>query len=347
MHTSPASVRLRHVGKVATLCVMEILGIRILGFSSAGLRKLALTALVLTVAFGARRALRFVAGFGSGASSRRSIWIRKLARLVMGGLACLLLLSIWFDDPARLATFMGLVGAGLAFAMQQAVLSMAGFFVIVFGKIFDLGHRIEMGGVRGDVLDIGLFKTTVMEMGVPHSLFPEPHHWVAARQYTGRVVTIANAAVFKQPIYNYTANFDLLWEEIRVPVRYGADLAIADRVVLAAARRHTGAVVDGARSQLRRMRERFLVEDEDLEPRLYLRLTDNWMELTVRFLVSTHGVREIKDAIFREIHEKFERLGIEIASTTFEVTHAPPLGLHVATGEVGEQRRAPPDIGSH
>lgn len=135
---------------------MELFGVRILGLSDAGLRKLLLTAAVLGVAFGARSLLRFVSGLGAGATSRRSIWVRKSVRLAIGALATLLVLSIWFDDPGRLSTFMGLVVAGLAFAAQNLVLSAAGYFVIVFGRVFDLGHRIELGGVRGDVLDIGL-----------------------------------------------------------------------------------------------------------------------------------------------------------------------------------------------
>lgn len=131
---------------------------------------------------------------------------------------------------------MGLLAAGLAFASQNLVLSIAGYFVIVFGRVFDLGHRIELGGVRGDVLDIGLVKTTIMEMGVPAALFPDPHHWVAARQYTGRVVSVVNAEVFRQPVFNYTANFNLLWEELLIPLRYGTDLAVAERIVVEAAR---------------------------------------------------------------------------------------------------------------
>jgi small-conductance mechanosensitive channel len=290
-----------------------------------------LTVIVLVLAFGARSLLRFVAGLGEGATSRRSIWVRKSIRLAIGGLATLLLLSIWFDDPARLSTFMGLFAAGLAFAAQNLVLSVAGYFVIVFGRIFDLGHRIELGGVRGDVLDIGLVKTTIMEMGVPRALFPEPHHWVAARQYSGRVVSVANAEVFRQPVFNYTANFELLWEELTVPLRYGSDVARAEAIVLDAAQTHTRDAVSVAGQQLEELRRRYLVEAADLEPNTYVRLTDNWVELSVRFLVSTHGVRVVKDQISRSILRAFGEAGIEIASQTIEVVRTPPITLRTDT----------------
>ena len=313
--------------QLALLGRMEIFDVRILGLSEAGLRKLVLSVVVLVLAFGARSLLRIVSGLGEGATSRRSIWVRKSIRLAIGGLATLLLLSIWFDDPGRLSTFMGLVAAGLAFAAQNLVLSVAGYFVIVFGRVFDLGHRIELGGVRGDVLDIGLVKTTIMEMGVPRALFPEPHHWVAARQYTGRVVTVANAEVFRQPVFNYTANFELLWEELTVPLRYGTDLAKAEAVVLDAAQTHTREAVAVAGQQLEQLRRRYLVEQTDLEPSTYVRLTDNWVELTVRFLVSTHGVRVVKDRIARSVLKSFGETGIEVASQTFEVVRTPPITI--------------------
>jgi small-conductance mechanosensitive channel len=307
--------------------MMEFFGVRILGFSEAGLRKIALTILVLVLAFALRSAFRFVAGFGVGTTSRRTLWTRKGIRLAIGLVAALLTLSIWFDDPARLASFMGLFAAGLAFAAQNLVLSIAGYFVIVFGKSFDLGHRIELGGVRGDVLDIGLVKTTIMEMGVPAALFPDPHHWVAARQYTGRVVSVVNAEIFRHPVYNYTANFNLLWEEMRIPLRYGTDLAQAERIVVDAARANTADEVARGREQLEQMRRLYLVEPTDLEPQVFLRLTDNWIELSVRFLVSTHGIREVKDRIVRQILSEFHTAGIDIASQTFELARAPVISV--------------------
>jgi small-conductance mechanosensitive channel len=306
---------------------MELFGVRVLGLSEEGLRKIALTVVVLVIAFLARSAFRFVAGFGEGTTSRKSLWARKGIRLAIGFVAALLLLSIWFDDPGRLASFMGLLAAGLAFAAQNLVLSIAGYFVIVFGKVFDLGHRIQLGGVRGDVLDIGLVKTTIMEMGVPAALFPDPNHWVAARQYTGRVVSVVNAEVFRQPVFNYTANFNLLWEELRLPLRYGTDPRRAEEIVMEAARAHTAGEVALGREQLERMRKLYLVEAPDLEPKVYLQLTDNWIELSVRFLVSTHGIRAVKDRIARQILADFQAAGIEVASQTVELARVPPLTL--------------------
>jgi small-conductance mechanosensitive channel len=306
---------------------MEIFGVHVLGLNPAGLHKLVLTFAVLAIAFAVRAVFRLAVGFGLETTSRRSIWIRKSVRLAIGAIAGLLLLSIWFDDPGRLASFMGLMAAGLAFAAQNLVLSIAGYFVIVFGKLFDLGHRIELGGVRGDVLDIGLVKTTIMEMGVPAALFPDPHHWIAGRQYTGRVVSVVNADVFRQPVYNYTSNFNLLWEELRIPVRYGTNLAEVERILSEAARDHTREEVAIGAREFERMRRRYLIEVGDLEPQVFVQLTDNWIELSVRFLVTTHGIRAIKDRISRKILSEMARANIRVASQTIEFTGAAEIGL--------------------
>lgn len=209
------------------------------------------------------------------------------------------------------------------------MLSVAGYFVIVFGKMFDFGDRIQLGDVRGDVLDIGLFKTTVMEMGVPQLMMPDPHSWVASRQYTGRVVTITNAEIFKQPTYNYTRNFDFLWEEMRLPLRHGTELARAEAIVLAAVREVTAGIIEEGHQELANMRKRYLIHSADMEPRAFLRLTDSWMELSVRFLVKSYGVREAKDLISRRILEQFNAAGIELASATMELalSKVPPLEL--------------------
>jgi small-conductance mechanosensitive channel len=319
---------------------MEFFGVRILGLNPETLRKVVLSLAVLAVVLGVRALLGVVVGLGTGVS-RRSIWARKYIRLAFGGIGALLLLSIWFDNPSRFATFLGLLAGGLAFASQNAVLSIAGYFVIVFGKTFDLGDRIQIGDVRGDVLDIGLLKTTVMEMGVPSLLHPEPHHWVSARQYTGRVVTITNAEVFKQPTYNYTRNFNFLWEELRLPLRYETDLQRAEAIVLAAVREATAGIIEEGHRELANLRERFLIHAGELEPRAYLRLTDNWVEMSVRFLVKTYGVREVKDVISRRVMERFREEGIELASTTVELVRVPRLEVRTTEQTPSEEEPRP------
>jgi small-conductance mechanosensitive channel len=241
---------------------------------------------------------------------------------VLGGIV-----HIWFDDPSRLATVVGLATAGVAVALQRVITAFAAYLIILRGRIFTVGDRITIGGVRGDVVALGLMQTTVMEMGEPpHAQSGDPVVWVGGRQYTGRLIQVTNDRIFDTPVYNYTREFPFMWEELVLPVRYGADRTRAESILLEAARRHTESFVAGATLALERLRERFLVaESATLEPRVYLRLTDNWVELAVRFVAPVHGARTLKDAMSREILAGFEAAGLEVASATYEITSLPTL----------------------
>lgn len=234
--------------------------------------------------------------------------------------------SIWFDDPTRLTTALGLITAGLAFALQKVVTAIAGYFVILRGKTFNVGDRIAMGGVRGDVIALGFTQTTIMEMGQPPAVQgADPAVWVQSRQYTGRVVTISKAKIFDEPVFNYTNEFPFLWEEMSLPIAYGADRKRAEEILMDVAGRHgiqSAELDSGAIEELKR---RYFLERLGVQPRVYYRLTDNWLELTVRFVVRDRGIRDLKDAMSRDILKALDAAGIGLASATFEIVGLPAL----------------------
>lgn len=309
---------------------MELFGIRLVGLTAENGQKFLLTlglvAAVLALRFLLNLILR-AAMRGRGIRPARS-WGHQGVSLVTAGLLILGFLSIWFDEPERLATAMGLVGAGLAFALQKVVTSVAGYFVILRGGVFSVGDRILMAGVRGDVIALNFTRTTIMEMGQPPGERPDdPNVWVKSRQYTGRVVTVTNDKIFEDAVYNYSRDFPYLWEELTVPVTFTCDRRRAEEILLAAARRHTVEVGEMSKEALEEMRRRYYHVEAELRPRVYYRITDNWLELSLRFVVPEHGARNVKDKMSREILEEFDGAGIGIASATFEVVGLPPLVL--------------------
>jgi small-conductance mechanosensitive channel len=241
------------------------------------------------------------------------------------------LISIWFDDPARFATIAGLATAGIAVALQRVITSFAAYFIILRGRVFTVGDRITLGGVRGDVVALGFMQTTVMEMGQPPEVQDDgPGMWINARQYTGRIVRVTNDKVFDSPVYNYTRDFPYLWEELRLPVRYDGDRGRAEEILLEVARRHTAELVRAATHAMEHLRGRYFVPGEArLEPAVYYRLTDSWIELTVRFIAPQRGVRPLKDAISRDVISALQASGIEIASGTYEIVGLPPLRVEM------------------
>jgi small-conductance mechanosensitive channel len=165
-----------------------------------------------------------------------------------------------------------------------------------------------------------------MEMGQPPEVQnADPAMWVQARQYSGRIVTVTNARIFDEPVYNYTKSFPFIWDEMHFPVPYNADRGKAEQIILDAARRHTVKVDEVGEPALRELERRYFVRAEDLNPVVYYRLTDNWLEMSVRFIVRDHGIRYVKDRMSREVLDGFDREGIEIASGTYDIVGMPPL----------------------
>jgi small-conductance mechanosensitive channel len=301
---------------------VHVFGVKLLGINAESGRKLLLTAGFVVAVWALAKLLRLIARLAlrGRTDARAAFWSKQAVQLLTTALLLLALVSIWFDSPGRLAGPAGLVTAGLAVALQRVVTAVAAYFVILRGRIFNIGDRIAMAGVRGDVISLGYTRTTIMEMGQPPGeQEASPAMWVEARQYTGRVVTVTNDKIFDEPVYNYSRGFPYIWEELDLPVPYSADVKTVEAILLDTARRHA---VDPSRFDTRnaeRLHRIYGLSTDEAKPRVYARLTDNWLELTVRFLVPDHGIRDIKDAMSRDILAALNEAGIRVASTTLEL----------------------------
>ena len=322
---------------------LHVFGVTLIGATPENLRKLLLTvalivgALVVTWAF--RALLRSFIGSRSG--TRFHFWARQAVSLTIAALLILSLLSIWFDDPTRLATAVGLIGAGLAFALQKVITAVAGYFVILRGKTFNVGDRIVMGGVRGDVIALSFMQTKIMEMGQPPPVQQdEPAMWVKSRQFTGRIVTVTNDKIFSEPVYNYTDQFSYVWDEITVSIHFDDQRELAEAILHEAAREHAATSERLGQREVERLERRYGIAMGDIDPHVYWRIGDSWLEMTVRFLTPDHGTRDIKDRIARQVIARFEEAGIGFASTAYEITAFPNLRM---AGTAGAEKKGAGD----
>ncbi len=226
-----------------------------------------------------------------------------------------LILFIWIGF-GNLAVFIGILGAGIAFASQEVIGSVAGYLNIVSGNLYHIGERVRIGEVVGDVMDITLLRTTLMEIG----------EWVKADQYTGRTVSVANRTVFAAPVFNYTQHFRYLWDEITIPITYDSNWRLAGELMLEHGREYSSALLAEAEAELRQMKEHYPLEETAVEPTLYVVMTDNWIEMTLRYVVEARKRRPVKAELHRELLQHFEaEEEITVASATFEIVGFPPL----------------------
>jgi small-conductance mechanosensitive channel len=245
--------------------------------------------------------------------------VRKISRAAVAVVAAVLLAVLWRPFAGQIGVVLGFAAAGIAFAMQEVIGALAGWVNIVSGRVFGVGDRIKMGGAHGDVIDITPLRTKILEIGTPAAADDptQDGSWVRGRQYTGRIVAVSNKATFTEPVFNYSATFEYLWEELSLPVPHDVDWQRAEQIMLEEARRVSRA--EGAQAAMRQMTRRYPVPITEVQPRVFVRATDNWIELTARFVVPLRTARSVKDQMTRRVLARLEQAGIPVASQTLVV----------------------------
>jgi small-conductance mechanosensitive channel len=261
---------------------------------------------------------------------------RKLVTLLSYLAAVVLLSAVFWERLGGLTVFLGVAGAGVAFALREVIVSVAGWLAISLGGYYRVGNRVQLGEVRGDVIDISLLRTVLMEIG----------EWVNSDLYTGRVVRVANSFVFTSPVFNYSGDFPFLWDEIRVAVRYDCDWQQAREILSQVAQEVVGAFTARAQDEWRRMQLRFSIEPITIDPVVTVLFADNWLEFTVRYVVDYRRRRLTKDHLFTRILEEFAQTEgrVEIAFPTLRLAGPTELDVRLARrqeeGGTGDRRAA-------
>ncbi len=243
----------------------------------------------------------------------------------LGYLVAVLFIGAVFNE--RLGQFtvaFGVAGAGIAFALQEVIASVAGWLAVSVGGFYGPGDRIQLGGIRGDVIDIGILRTTLMECG----------EWVNGDQYNGRIVRVANSFVFKEPVFNYSADFPFLWDEIMVPIKYGSDYRLAREILQRVAEEVVGEYAAGAEAAWKDVVRKYMIEDASVRPRVTLVANQNWLEFTLRFVVDFKVRRATKDQLFVRILEEIDKAHdqVGIAASTLNIEKLAPLDIRLPEG---------------
>lgn len=239
--------------------------------------------------------------------------VRKIIRYSAAGMCLVAIVGIWAQRLQGLLLILGATGAGLAIALAPVIVSMAGWALIISSNLYKVGDRIQLGGVIGDVIDVGIIKTSLLEIG----------NWVQADQLSGRVVAIANAMVFRDPVYNYTQGAPYIWDEFTVPITYGSHWERAQRTMLDAVADYAAETTGPAQVALRQLPGMSLLESPDTIPQVYLSLTEHWAACTLRYVVHARSRRMVKHRLQSQVLKALVQQGIEIASPALTVVRYP------------------------
>lgn len=220
---------------------------------------------------------------------------QKILNYVVFTLGFLLVGRIWFVGVASLATFLGLLSAGLAISLKDPIVSFVAWLFILWRRPFEVGDRIQIGQHAGDVIDQRIFQFTLMEIG----------NWVDADQTTGRVIHIPNANVFSEPQANYSKGTRYIWNELPVLVTYESDWQAAKQILQQIVNKAAHRLSESARQDLRIASRQFMMHNVDFEPRVYTSVQDSGVLLTLRYLCEPQKRRSSAEAIWEDVLRAF------------------------------------------
>lgn len=219
---------------------------------------------------------------------------RKVAEYVVVIFGIFLIGRIWLEGIQSLATYIGLLSAGLAIALQDLIINLAGWLFILWQRPFIVGDRIVIGDVAGDVINLGIFEFNLLEIG----------NIIDADQSTGRIVHVPNGFVFKESLVNYSQGIPYIWHEIPVLITFESDWEKAKTILNDIINIHAPVI---ARDVFMRSQQakRFVVSYSTLTPIIYTKVVDSGVKLTIRYLIQPRRRRGSEQAIWEAILKAF------------------------------------------
>jgi small-conductance mechanosensitive channel len=220
---------------------------------------------------------------------------RKAVEYLIVFLGVLLVGRLWLEGVQSLATYLGLVSAGVAIALQDLFVNLAGWVFLIWRRPFTVGDRIEIGEQAGDVIDIRIFAFSLLEIGGR----------IDAEQSTGRVVHIPNGQVFRDAVANFSQGLPYVWNEIPVLVTFESDWEKAKSIVMRIVQQQAPQIGEEAKAYGRKSGKRFVISYGNVTPTVYTKVASSGVLLTMRYLVNPRQRRNSEQKIWETILRAF------------------------------------------
>ena len=235
---------------------------------------------------------------------------RRLGRYGIITMIAVILIVYLMEDLRLIATTLGLVSAAIVISLQDVCSSFFGWSVIMVSRKFVIGDRLEIDGVRGDVLDIQLLRTTLLEV----------NNWLGVDQPTGRVVIMPNNFIFKTKVFNFCHGHPFIWGIVEVTVTFNTPAAEATALFQRVLEEVTSDNFTEARKESMVMEQRYGVEDAEYEPKIYTRIADSGITFSLIYVAHYRDCSGTRNRInLRLIAELEKNNRIQLAYNTLEV----------------------------
>jgi len=223
--------------------------------------------------------------------------IKQVINYIVGILIIVLNFIIWLDSVSNVATYIGLLSAGIAIALKEVFTNIAGWILLEFRKPFEVSHRIMIGEQKGDVIDKRLFHFTLMEV----SSFED------GEQSTGRIIDIPNSFVFTYAIVNYTKGFEYIWNEIKILLSFDSNWRKAKDNLLNIANKDTDITTEKVSKQIKNASKKYMIQYNKFTPIVYMDVKENGIQLTLRYLCEPKRRRITSNKIWEDVLDMVEQ----------------------------------------
>ncbi len=245
--------------------------------------------------------LRFLVlriAFRASKDTRNRYYWRKISSYLAFGLGAVLIGRVWLAGFHSLVTFLGLLSAGLAIAMKEPLMNLAGWAFIIWRAPFSVGDRIQVGDQEGDVIDIRIFEFALAEI----------NNWVSGDMTTGRVIYVPNGVIFSKTVANYhKGGFPFIWNEIPVLITFESNWKKAKQLLEEIAARHGKLLIKSAEEEEQAASRKLFIHSSDLTPKVYTCVKESGVLLTIRYLCEPGPRREAEQAVWEDILTTFAR----------------------------------------
>jgi len=224
-----------------------------------------------------------------------------VAFVVVLGLAAAITVSAIYVP--QVAIYVSIIAIGLALALQKYIASFFAYFVIIFSRVYDLGDRIRIGSIKGDVRRVGLLHTTLEEVGEDEKLGGE---------VTGRLLYVPNLIILDQPVLNYSKDYsvqektvssDYMFDEVRIPITTDSNAQHASELLEGIMKSQDEAYMIEARRMFHNGYPRFL--DEAMTgPRVLVYVEPQHIWIKGKFVAPLRGRNDLRSRILLQFFEK-------------------------------------------
>jgi small-conductance mechanosensitive channel len=257
---------------------------------------------------------------------RKQYHWRKTIEYTLFTIGVLVLANLWISNFQFIVTFLGILSAGIAIALKEVFMNIAGWAYIYIRKPFDVGDRIQIGDVKGDVIDLRLFQFTLLEIG----------NWVDADQSTGRIIHVPNLKVFLEPQANYSQGFNYIWNEQVIFITLDSDYKKAKSLLTDILNSLLLDEIASAEAEFKRARDKHLIVYNQFTPAVFIDITERGVQIAMRYLCNPRKRRMIHHTLTEAILECFsqeENIHLAYPTTTIQYKSKnnndtpPPLSL--------------------